>query len=578
MITKDNYGRYQELFDKVNALLNYTDGDEIHDINDYFTALGDIREKVQLGEKDFDPYLLILPNDEGIFEIDANSRSINIPSDFARNGVGVQGDELAEIVYFSIDRYFDTTDLYDKDIFVQWEAPNGDKGLSITINKTLFFLPNKVVFGWPITKEMTKKSGNIKFAVRFYERQTNASTGEISLVYSFSTLTASVKISPALDFNINTPDDADILKPIDKNATIYGMMRNSDAVGLDATAVAPTLEVESFAPADFNAKYDVGQDFEGRAMFKPEDSEDTMGSISYIWHRVDKNKIDTSVGVGTYLYKPNTDASRKVYDIYFEKQGDNYKTYLGSIPPEEGTTVYKRYASYTPDKAGYYYFVATNTAGRGNSKSTNSNSWLIAFAETPKIVCSEDLKHTIITSGDGVTLAPEISVDDGGALTYKWEYGENKLNHTFVVLPDEKSAALSNLKTEGYYRITVINSKNNDTNSERSEEMRVTMPASSLPDSSTWTYQSNGAPANPAKLSVRSGPISIKATFEPLKYSDGLKYQWYKADDDDSYVEIEGANKEELTVSVGGYYRVKIINEYNKDTKEATSTDFIVMQ
>ena len=61
---------------------------------------------------------LILPRDEGLFEIDANSRKINIPAEFSRNGVGVQGDELAEIIYFSIDRYFDTTDLYDKDIFV----------------------------------------------------------------------------------------------------------------------------------------------------------------------------------------------------------------------------------------------------------------------------------------------------------------------------------------------------------------------------------------------------------------------------------------------------------------------------
>lgn len=576
MITKDNYGRYQELFEKVNKLFNYTGtGDEIHDINDYFTALGDIKEKVQLGEnKEFDPYLLILPNDEGIFEIDANSRKINIPNDFAKNGVGVQGDELAEIVYFSIDRYFDTTDLYDKDIFVQWEAANGDKGLSVTINKTLYFLPNKVVFGWPITKEMTKKSGNIKFAVRFYERKTEPSTGEISLVYSFSTLTATVKISPALDFNIDTPDDADILKPIDKNATIYGLMRNSEAIGLDATAVAPTFETESFIPADFDAKYDVGEIFEGRAMFKPEDNEDTMGSISYVWHRIDKNKTDTVIGVGKYLYKPNEDISRKTYDIYFEKSGDNYKTYLGSIPPEEGTIVYKRYASYTPDKAGYYYITATNTAGRGNSKSINSNSWLIAFAESPVVVCSDELKHTIITNEAGATLAPEISVEDGGELSYKWYYGENKLSHTLSLLPDENQAQLTNQKAEGYYQVVVTNSKNSDIAITQSEEMRLTMPASDIPDSSTWLYYADDKISDITDLYTG---CTIKVELRsPLTYSDELRYQWFVRNSNKEWVPIDGATDKTFIAATTGRYRVKLINEYNNQIKEQESKDFVV--
>jgi hypothetical protein len=134
-----------------------------------------------------------------------------VPDSFATNGLGVQGDELAEIVYFSIDRYFDIIDLYDKEIFVQWEAPpapgsppnaKGDQGLSVTINKTLSYEAGKVVFGWPITSDITKYPGNVKFAVRFYERGTD-SNGKTILTYSFSTLNAMAKINPALDFIIN---------------------------------------------------------------------------------------------------------------------------------------------------------------------------------------------------------------------------------------------------------------------------------------------------------------------------------------------------------------------------------------
>ena len=43
-----------------------------------------------------------------------------MPENFAKYGVGVQGDEIAEILYFSIDRFFDAIDLAEKEILIQW--------------------------------------------------------------------------------------------------------------------------------------------------------------------------------------------------------------------------------------------------------------------------------------------------------------------------------------------------------------------------------------------------------------------------------------------------------------------------
>ena len=60
----------------------------------------------------------ILPLDEDHFEINANTRAINIPASFKKNGVAVQGDDLAEILYFKIDRYFDYMDLNNCDIYI----------------------------------------------------------------------------------------------------------------------------------------------------------------------------------------------------------------------------------------------------------------------------------------------------------------------------------------------------------------------------------------------------------------------------------------------------------------------------
>ena len=90
-----------------------------------------------------------------------------IPASFARNGVSVQGDEIAEVLYFSIDRYFDTTDLATTDmhIVIQWETKDRS-GLSANFGKDVESVPGKILFGWPISSELTGAAGSIKFLQR----------------------------------------------------------------------------------------------------------------------------------------------------------------------------------------------------------------------------------------------------------------------------------------------------------------------------------------------------------------------------------------------------------------------------
>ena len=65
------------------------------------------------------------------FLIDANSRAIQIPAEFKKNGIAVQGDDLAEVVYFEVDRYFDAVDLNNCQIFIQWETPKSGNNAAI---------------------------------------------------------------------------------------------------------------------------------------------------------------------------------------------------------------------------------------------------------------------------------------------------------------------------------------------------------------------------------------------------------------------------------------------------------------
>jgi hypothetical protein len=61
--------------------------------------------------------------------------------------------------------------LHNTDISIQWE--NGkDKGITdafnVTANLYVADTFGKVIFGWPLTSEVTKNSGNVRFSIRFY--------------------------------------------------------------------------------------------------------------------------------------------------------------------------------------------------------------------------------------------------------------------------------------------------------------------------------------------------------------------------------------------------------------------------
>lgn len=570
MITKDVYGHYDEFFKKVNDLLKLDGDDIVGDINDYFTVLGDIRDKVV--NENADPYFLILPNDEPLLKIDANTRKIDTKGWEA--GIGTQGDELAEIIYFSIDRYFDTADLYDKDIFVQWENAVGDKGLSATINKTVNYLsaPNKLVFGWPITSDITKSAGNVKFAVRFYTRNSPSKGEEYKLYYSLGTITATLKVNPSLDMSIENPDTTDY---IDSKWIIYNMMRNSTVPGLDVTAVAPTFEIPS--PA-FETPFNLGDGelpFKIRAKFTSEDDKSGMGTISYSWYRLSKDeKVKTPLnetdGVKN-VYEVNTDTSRNEYDHYYTKNGSGeYITYTGDFPPEDGVEVYKLFAALNPDQAGYYYVTATNKAGRGNQKDKDSGRWIIAFAVDPLIEYPNNVKHTIIPdSGEGAILAPQITTTDNGELSYQWRiYDESKKEYTD--LTGKTEATLTNIIVEGKYVVKVTNSKNNSEAVVTSEDMRVTVPASELPEQVTFVTEA-GSSTSGGNISKVPRNSIMSVTHDQLDKSDKVIYQWY---DEDGQL-IEDADTDKCKVTKGGSYKVIITNSYNENTTNKEYTIFI---
>jgi hypothetical protein len=220
-----------------------------------------------------------LPLGSDVFEINANTRAITIPANFKKNGIAVQSDDLAEVLYFRIDRYFDYMDLNNTEIFIQWETPKGAdgkpvKGVSSAYLRDIESEPGKLIFGWALSKDITAYAGTLKFSVRFFQWNDGEEAEGKEMVYSFSTLTASATINPSI--NLNLKSDNYIVD--DCGDRLVERLENSVVIG-GAGARPPEFTITDLVP---NADgYDVDEHPELLVQaFAPD-----AGTLTYTWKR-----------------------------------------------------------------------------------------------------------------------------------------------------------------------------------------------------------------------------------------------------------------------------------------------------
>lgn len=235
MITKVNGNNYEELFRAAEVQLGKPTG-SIDTIHAYLDAISAINVR-----KDSNNYnLLRLPveADEPLFVIDANTREIKIPDVFKQNGLTIQGDMLAEIVYFKMARFFDMMDLYrfrndnfdgtthmGAHAYIEWYNPSAkaeeyQKGVDLAYAMTCD--DDYIYFGWPLADKVSGEAGNIQFTVRFLEIE-----GE-EIIYNYSTKIASCEIKTTLNFDIKDGGmRIDSYEDLLYNRAIYSSVINS---------------------------------------------------------------------------------------------------------------------------------------------------------------------------------------------------------------------------------------------------------------------------------------------------------------------------------------------------------------
>lgn len=469
-------GPCQENFDPVYGITS---------LEEYFSWLKILTnpENVDEEEKLSRRKYTVLPLDEEHFVINANTRAINIPAEFKKNGLAVQGDHLAEIVYFEIDRYFDYMDLNNCEIFIQWEAPgknaNGEiiKGVSRAYVRDIESKPGKLIFGWAISDVITEIAGNLKLSVRFFEWNdpANAETGtDKSLAYSFSTLVATVAIQKSINLDISSTDD---LLIDDAGATLISRIEDSPVVG-GYQAKAPEFIVDmdkneyTFLKTRVNDKgeeetyieCDLDEESLMRILHVHAFAPDT-GAITYIWKYQTLNDQNTTeeqpieatpvnemvditseratsriiLGASETLYDTTADDFKAYnWNLYIKASDKNetdpiYTLYTGNLPPQEGVDslgddnkLYERQSSYKVQGPGVYWAVASNRV-TNNSKSAASMKAYFLRPEDVIIDTQPQATGNILTDNDNdgfydCQLSVVAREQDCNVKTYTWEY------------------------------------------------------------------------------------------------------------------------------------------------------------
>lgn len=339
------------------------------------------------------------------FYIDPDTRIITVPQAFNKNGVGVVGDHLAELLFFKMPRFFDVVDLFKCKIYVYWRNTGLKDYAEPHISEPIAVYPegDDLHFGWYLTDEATGVAGQIEFAVEFIIK--DETSGEVT--FRLYTQPAKITVKNAIDL------DASGVIPEDRESLIYSRAIYSNVVNLltaapaiitrnlptgdlelDPTTGTITLSVDAMIPAEETETNDLifGWNWNGVMVEQPSgstinDKEHLVGITTYELDSKDSegneikiatfsDPIKTVAGTTTYTYEAVTDTSaitdpsdlglyELVEENYVQTEDtavDSEKTYYQrtahttDATPAEGTT----YKTLTTNVPGLYQVYVGN--------------------------------------------------------------------------------------------------------------------------------------------------------------------------------------------------------------------------
>lgn len=190
------------------------------------TTPQEYNEKLHLIQNSENSKIAILcPNDEKIYKIDLNSRSIESPE-----FLSVEKDHFAETLYFEMDRFYDHVDLSTTTAIVQFENAKKEPHLYAIPFLDITTKPGKIIFPWCIDGAATASAGTVRYSFKFYHTFKNQG-GEVLFDFDLNTRPATGKILIGLDVDKNTEEYKGLADQI--SAKLDEWAKVEDQLGVD---------------------------------------------------------------------------------------------------------------------------------------------------------------------------------------------------------------------------------------------------------------------------------------------------------------------------------------------------------
>lgn len=567
MITKEtssNKSEYQKLYDKVSQVLNseyVSDEDKkilgetlkltdegkfsVTSIDEYFSVLEILAKVVKTvvsnnkgyDAKLYNDKLFIIPFGENDFVIDANSRKIGVPQEFARNGVGVEGDHFVESLYFTIDRYFDTTDFAQSNIMaiVEWINANGEKCYSPAWTKILSDDDEKLIIGWVLTDKATKKAGIIKFSIRLYSLDEKG-----KLESSFATLVTNVVINPSMNFDLEAAGKDKIEPEFASSGlaheAVFKRLRSSPAANKTANDVDLPEYVIRYAKMTNGKVADAGS-------FDINDAD--AGDIYYVWAKSNSGTIRYAWTTTGAAYDENATNSYEYVPVSFWDEGMEYYT-KEQVNGEDKYILAENVTSSTIASGDYYAIMGRailpsngNVTGEYRCLAKNSQYGYTrpeAFTDIDglenevykigKITIKGPEDFTFVLSnskaqvvGTDLNIMNEENKNDRAVSSYQWKYKTFADGAEYV---DKGTESNQSTDAEGYWQATVSHTKNGATKSKVSEDVIIYQPVA-MPVADE--HNETSVTMNPQDKKDVEWRFTVSGDYN--QYS----YQWYKKND-----------------------------------------------
>lgn len=543
------------LQEEVKAICEELDLDndgKINSLEDYFSVLKTL-------SLSFDTNYQILPIDEPNFTIDLNTRSIKPPKgDYV---YAVVGDDLAETLYFETDRYFDNVDLNDMTIAIVVNTGK-QKYLVPTSVRDITSRPAKIIFGWPISKEITENSTTLEFAVRFYtfnEKQ--------QLAYNLSTQANKLIVKPGLNYKTDEVNDLSTV-----SNRVANLLKNYNKLG--TAAVLPP----EFYYCSYASEWDHLEGGKELSLFAG--AETTEDTLLYSWKRSDTidgvydNIEEETKGADYYLLKEKiTEKDIKLYPVFgIKKDNGEYEDVTLSSIDEVilDKEYYRKGKLYTATEPGFYYCVAK---AKNKLRENSSATAILEIPAPAKLSFQSDIQTEIMLTSE------KKSISIGDLQTkYGDSYLKDNLDTNKYVGNVEISCEGVPISEAGSYNISLKNTLNNEEEVSDSKILTIYEPIG-MP--STLTVTVNGQSLNSETLSTFSNTDNLQLNINLGDNTrDELNYKYILMHQNQEIGEKEITNQESISLNQGvGYYRLTIfastnIKDFNNNGIEISQENY----